>query len=778
MGQFGFGQSVRRVEDYRLITGHGRYTDDITLGRQAHAVVVRSPYAHARIASIDTTEAAAAPGVLGVFTGADVAADGLGTVPCLVPLKNKDGSRMYAPPRPLLTQDVVRHVGDGVALVVAETLAAAEEAAELVAVDYEMLPSITSTSGALSPDAPQVWPEANGNLCFDWEAGDRKAVDAAFEKAHHVTRVDLVNNRVVVNSMEPRVAIGDYDDSDGKYTLYTSSQGVHNLQRQLAQAILKVPTQRVRVVTRDVGGGFGMKIFMYPEYALVVWAAKKVGRPVKWTEGRSEAFTTDTQGRDHVTTAELALDQNGKFLALRVQTTANLGAYLSNFGPYIPTMAGSKLYAAVYTFPAVLYAVKGVFTNTVPVDAYRGAGRPEAAYCVERLVDAAARDLGLPPDEIRRRNFIPPEAMPFKTVLGSEYDSGEFARNMEDAMKAADWAGFEQRKQESLRRGKLRGRGMSYYIEACGGGQDESATITFDETGNITVHVGNQSNGQGHETAYAQLTAETLGVPIESVKVFQGDSDRYGFGRGTGGSRALPVGGSAVLRACEKVIEVGKKIASRQMEAAEADIEFEDGTFRVAGTDKVLSIVDVAKSSYMPNRVDIGEVDPGIDETARFMPGEATYPNGCHICELEVDPDTGTVHIDRYTVVDDFGRVMNPLLLEGQVHGGIAQGIGQALLEHTVYDEESGQLVTGSFMDYCMPRADDVPRIDFSYNEIPCSRNPLGVKGAGEAGAIGAPPAVINAVVDALSERGVRHVDMPATPERLWRAANEPQKAA
>ena len=777
MGQFGFGQSIRRVEDIRLITGRGRYTDDITLGRQTYAYILRSPYAHARIRGIDASAARQAPGVLAVLTGADLQADKVGTIPCLVPLKNRDGSRMVAPPRPLLATDSVKHVGDAVAMIVAETLAQARDAADLVEVDYEMLPATVSTAGALQDGAAQVWPEAKNNICLDWEIGDRAAVDAAFARAAHVTRLEFVNNRIVVNSMEPRVAIGDYDKNDDKYVLYTSSQGVHGLQRQLAGNIFKVPNHKVRVVTRDVGGGFGMKIFLYPEQALVVWAAKKVGRPVKWTGDRSEAFTSDTQGRDHVTTAELATDADGKFLGMRVSTVANLGAYLSNFGPFIPTLAGAKMYAAVYTFPAIHFAVKGVFTNTVPVDAYRGAGRPEAAYCVERLVDAAAREIGLSPAEIRRRNFIPPEAMPYTTVLGAEYDSGDFRRNMEDAMKSADWESFEARRQEAARRGKYRGIGLATYIEACGGGMDENATITFDESGAVTVHVGSQSNGQGHETAYAQIVADRLGIPIEQITVFQGDSDRYNFGRGTGGSRALPVGGSAVLRATEKVIEVGRKIAARQLETAEEDIEFADGKFTIAGTDRSLSITDVAKSSYMPQKVDIDEVRPGIDETARFMPPEATYPNGCHVVEVEIDPDTGIVAVERFTVVDDFGRVMNPMMLAGQVHGGIAQGVGQALLEHTVYDENSGQLVTGSFMDYTMPRADDLPNISFAYNEIPCTRNPLGVKGAGEAGAIGAPPAVINAVVDALSPLGIAHVDMPATPEKLWRLINE-RKAA
>jgi len=771
MGQFGFGQAVRRVEDVRLVTGRGRYTDDMTLGRQTFAYMLRSPYAHARIGSIDVAAAKEAPGVLGVFTVEDLEADGIGGVPCLVPIKSTDGSRMYAPPRPLLAKGATKHVGDAVVMIVAETFEQARDASELVEIDYEMLPAVASTGGALATDAPQVWPDAKGNLCFDWEMGDRPAVESAFSKAAHVTKVDLVNNRIVVNSMEPRNAIGDYDRNDDKMVLYTSSQGVHGLQRQLASNIFKVPNAKIRVVTRDVGGGFGMKIFLYPEQPLVMWAARKIGRPVKWTGDRAEAFTSDTQGRDHVTTAELALDADGKFLAMRFSTTAALGAYLSNFGPFIPTMAGAKLYAAVYTTPAVLYHVKGVFTNTVPVDAYRGAGRPEAAYAVERLVDAAAREVGLSPAEIRRRNFIPPSAMPYTTCLGSEYDSGDFARNMEDALARGDWDGFEARKAESAKRGKLRGIGLASYIEACGGGADENATITFDESGHVTVHVGSQSNGQGHETAYSQIVADQLGIPMEQITVFQGDSDRYGFGRGTGGSRALPVGGSAVLKATEKVIAVGKKIASHQLEAAEADIEFVDGKFTIAGTDRSVDITEIAKSSYMPNKVDIAEIDPGIDETARFMPAEATYPNGCHLVEVEIDPETGIVLIDRYTVVDDFGRVMNPMMLAGQVHGGIAQGVGQALLEETIYDDD-GQMVTGSFMDYCMPRADNLPDIDFSYNEVPCTRNPLGVKGAGEAGAIGAPPAVINAVVDALKDFGVSHIDMPATPARIWSLVN------
>ncbi|HLI11134.1 MAG TPA: xanthine dehydrogenase family protein molybdopterin-binding subunit [Alphaproteobacteria bacterium] len=762
------GQPVRRVEDERLLTGHGRYTDDISLQHQAYGYVLRSPHAHARILRLDARDARAAPGVLAVLTADELKADGLGTLLCAIPLENKDGTPLKTPPRPLLQGERVRYVGDPVAFVVAETLQEARDAAELIDVEYETLPSVTATAGALAAAAPTIWPEAPGNLCFDWELGDRKATEAVFARAKRVIRLEIVNNRIVPNSMEARGAIGDYDASQNRLTLYTSSQGSHGLRAAFAKEVFNITIDKLRVVTPDVGGGFGMKIFPYPEQGLVLWAARRLKRPVKWASERSEAFISDSHGRDNVSVAELALDENARFLALRVSTVANLGAYLSQYAPYIPTEAGTHMFAGVYTFESVYVEVKGVFTNTVPIDAYRGAGRPEAAYLVERLVDHAARELGLAPDEIRRRNFIPAEAMPYTTATGLVYDTGDFAGVMAEALKAADWAGFASRRAASPKAGKRRGIGLAYYIEKCGGGEDERAHIRFEPDGQISLFVGSLSNGQGHETAFAQLAADRFGVDIGRIKVIQGDTDLIDFGRGTGGSRALPVQGSAVVRTADKVLEKAKKIAAHLLEANELDVEFKEGVFAIAGTDRRMTIDEVAKAAFDAKRLPAG-MTPGLEDKVHHMPAAPTYPNGCHICEVEIDEATGIVEVVRYHVVDDFGVVVNPILLAGQVHGGIAQGVGQALLERTVYDPESGQLLAGSFMDYDMPRADNLPEIVFATHNVPSTANPLGVKGAGEAGAIGAPPAVINAVVDALAELGIRHVDMPATPETVWR---------
>jgi carbon-monoxide dehydrogenase large subunit len=768
MGQFGMGQAVRRTEDQRFVTGHGRYTDDIDLAHQAYGHVLRSPHAHARIMRIDTAAAEAAPGVLGIFTGADLAADGIGPLPCLAPVTNRDGSPAKFPPHPCLVTDRVRHVGDQVAFIVAETPEQARDAAELVEIDYEPLPSVSGTARANLPGQPLVWDEIPANQCFDWEMGDDAATRAAFAKASQIVKLDLINNRVVVASIETRNALGVYDAADERFTLYTSSQGSHTLREILAGGVLGVPEARIRVVTPDVGGGFGMKLFLYAEYVLVLHAAKKLGRPVKWRGERSEAFLTDTQGRDHVTHAEMALDDKARFLAFRFETTANLGAYLSNYATFIPTLGSSRMLTGVYATPAVHVRVKGVFTNTVPVDAYRGAGRPEAAYVVERLVDKAARELGLDPEELRRRNFIRPGEMPFRTALGLTYDSGDFQQNLDDALRIADKAGLAARKAESAARGKLRGLGMATYIEQCGGGGDEMAEIRFDASGGVTLLIGTQSSGQGHQTAYAQIIAERLGVPFDSIRVMQGDTDVVAYGRGTGGSRSLPVGGMSTKLATDKVIERGKKVAAHLMEAAEADIDFKDGQFSIAGTDRTMGILAVVKAA-IEGKVPPG-MESGFDETARWKPPAGTFPNGAHIVELEIDRETGQPELLRYIVVDDFGTVVNPLLLAGQVHGGVVQGVGQALLEGVVYDEASGQLLTGSFMDYSMPRADHMPPIEFSVNVIPCRTNPLGIKGAGEAGAIGAPPAVINALVDALAPLGIDHIDMPATPHKIWAA--------
>jgi carbon-monoxide dehydrogenase large subunit len=660
-------------------------------------------------------------------------------------------------------------------MVVADSLAAARDAAEAIAVTYEVLPAVTDTALALDPAAPKVWDA--GNLCFDWSVGDRAAVERAAAGARHRVSLSLVNNRVVVHSMEPRGAIGEYDPGEDAYTLWSSTQGSHFVRNLLAEAVFRVPENRIRVVTRDVGGGFGMKLFLYPEHVLVLWAAKKLGRPVKWVPERGDSFVTDTQGRDNVTRLDLALDDELRVLALAVEITANMGAYLSNFAPEIPTYSGAVMHSGVYRIPAIHVGVKGVFTHTVPVDAYRGAGRPEAAYALERLLDVAARRLGVAPDELRRRNFIAPAAMPYATPLGLTYDSGEFARNMQDALAAADAAGFVARKAASRARGRYRGLGHATYIEQSGMPPDEFAELRFDPAGTLTILMGTQSSGQGHHTAYAQLAAERLGLPLDKVRVLQGDTHAIAFGRGTGGSRSLPVGGAALAHAADKLIAKGKKIAAHLLEAAEADIAFADGAFAIAGTDRSVPLEAVARAAFAPGALPEG-IEPGFAESGHFTPPAPTFPNGCHVCEVEVDPETGVIDIVRYLVVDDFGTVVNPLLLAGQVHGGVAQGIGQAMLERVVFDPGSGQLLSGSLTDYALPRADDLPPIEFRYNVVPCRTNPLGLKGAGEAGAIGAPPALVNAVVDALAELGIEHIDMPLRPETVWRRIRDARKAA
>jgi len=779
MKQFGIGQPVRRVEDRRFITGRGNYVDDIQRPRQVHAFMLRSPHAHARIAAIDPLAARTAPGVLAVLTGEDLARDGIGPIPCVSAVANRDGSPSVLLPHPALARDRVRHVGDTVTIVVAESVAAARDAAELITVDYEPLPAVVDTAHAFESVQPLVWDEAPGNLCFDWEVGDRAAVERAAAGARHRIALELVNNRIIVNSMEPRGAIGEYDPGEDAYTLWSSTQGSHFLRNLLADSVFKVPENRIRVITRDVGGGFGMKLFLYPEHVLVLWAARKIGRPVKWIPDRADAFMTDTQGRDNVTRLELALDDELRFLALDVGLVANMGAYLSNFAPEIPTISGAVMYSGVYAIPAIHVGVKGVFTNTVPVDAYRGAGRPEAAYAVERLVDYAARRLGVPPQELRRRNFIKPEAMPYRTPLGLNYDSGEFARNMDQALAEADLSGFPVRRAEARARGRYRGLGHAVYIEQSGFPPDEFAELRFDPSGTLTILIGTQSSGQGHQTAYTQLAAERLGIAPEEVRVLQGDTAAISFGRGTGGSRSLPVGGAALAHAADKLIAKGRRIAAHLFEAAEADVEFADGIFSVTGTDRHIAIEEVARAAFDPARQAPG-VEPGFAESGHFTPPQPTFPNGCHVCEVEIDPGTGHIDVLRYLVVDDFGTVVNPLLLAGQVQGGVAQGVGQAMFERTVFDPETGQLLTGSLTDYCLARADDLPPIEFAYNVVPCRTNPLGIKGAGEAGAIGAPPALVNAVVDALAELGIEHLDMPLTPEQLWRAIDgaEQRKAA
>jgi len=764
MAKFGMGQPVKRLEDQKFITGTGRYTDDIPLSKASHGFVLRSPHAHAKIVSISTADALQTPGVLLILTAKDIKEAGYGTLPCMIDLKNRDGSAMAKPERPILADGFVRHVGDPVAFIVAETMEAARDAAERVEIDYDIMPATADTEGALSPKAAQVWPEAKNNLCFDWGLGDFEKAESLRKSAARVIELKIINNRVVPNAIEPRNALGQFEN--GRYTLTVSSQGSHTIQGLLAEKVMKITKEELRVITPDVGGGFGTKIFIYPELPLVLLAAKKVGRPVRWIGERSDSFLSDAHGRDHVTTARLSLDKDNRFLGLEVDMIANLGAYLSHYGPFIPTMAGAQMYVGVYKWNAVAVHVKGVFTNTTPVDAYRGAGRPEAAYLLERLIDHAAAEIGISPAELRRINFVKPAEMPYQTFLGHVYDSGDFAKNMDDALALADVKNLPARKAAAKSKGKLRGLGLATYIESCGGGNDETAWIDVGADGKVVLMVGSQNNGQGHWTSYAQLVSDKLGIDIHDVTLVQGDTDVVPTGRGTGGSRAIPVGGAATVAATDRVIEKGKRFAAHYLETAAADIEFADATFTVAGTDKRMSLIEVAKRAA-------GDPPPGeeagLKATDSFKPPAATFPNGCHVCEVEIDAATGVIEIPGYWVVDDFGTILNPMMLAGQVHGGVAQGLGQALLELALYDD-AGQLLTGSFMDYTMPRADDLPHINFQTNVFPCTTNPLGVKGAGEAGAIGAPPAIVNAVVDALRDYGVQHLDMPITAEKVWRA--------
>jgi aerobic carbon-monoxide dehydrogenase large subunit len=792
MGHEGIGASVRRKEDRRFLSGRGNYTDDINRPGQLYAYILRADRPHARLGHVDTAAAARAPGVVAVFTGADMQAESIGGLPCGWQIHNKDGTPMAEPPHPVLAVGKVRHVGDPVAVVIAETRQQAKDAAEQIVVEYEDLPAVAGLREAVAPGAPLVHDDVPGNICYDWHLGDKALVDQAFAKAAKVVKLDLTNNRLVPNAMEPRAAIGEYDTSSGDYTLYTTSQNPHVIRLLMGAFVLHIPENHLRVVAPDVGGGFGSKIYHYAEEAIVTWAAAKVRRPVKWTAERTESFMSDAHGRDHVTTAEMALDAQGTFLALRVHTLANMGAYLSTFATSVPTYLYATLLAGVYKTPAIYAEVKAVFTNTVAVDAYRGAGRPEATFLLERLVDVIAYDTGLDRVELRRRNFIPPDAFPYQTPVALQYDSGDYAKTLDAAMQAADVAGFEARRKAAAARGKLRGLGYSTYVEACGiapssvvgslgarAGLYECANIRVHPTGSVTVFTGSHSHGQGHETTFAQLVHEQLGVPFDQVEVVHGDTGKIPFGMGTYGSRSLAVGGSAMVKAMDKIIAKGRKIAAHMLEAAVDDVEFKDGKFTVTGTDRSKAFAEISLAAYVPHNYPIEEVEPGLEETAFYDPKNFTYPGGCHICEVEIDAETGVPEVVNFVAVDDLGRVINPMIVEGQVQGGVAQGIGQALLENAAYDG-SGQLVTGSYMDYTMPRADNVPNITVGTETTLCTHNPLGVKGCGEVGAIGSPPAVINAVVDALRDYGVRHIDMPATPQKLWSIiqAGRPRMAA
>jgi carbon-monoxide dehydrogenase large subunit len=779
----GIGASVRRKEDQRFITGRGRFTDDIDRPGQAYAYFVRSPHAHARIKGIDKSQALAAPGVLAVLDGGDVKAAGWGGLICGWMVKSKDGSDMKVGPHPILAQDKARYVGDHVACVVAESYHQARDAAELLEVDYEELPACVAIAHARDRGQAQVHDDIARNTVYEWELGDQTAVDQAFATAAHVTKVDLINNRLVPNAIEPRAAIGEYERGTDGFTLYTTSQNPHVARLIISAFIGVAPEHKLHVIAPDVGGGFGSKIYVYAEECVCLLAARKLGRPVKWTGERTESFLSDAHARDHVTHAELAMDAEGNFTALKVHTIANMGAYLSTFASSIPTYLYGTLLSGQYKTPAIYCAVDAVYTNTTPVDAYRGAGRPEATYVLETLVETAARETGRDRVELRRKNFIPKDAFPYQTPVALQYDTGDFEALHDEALRLSDYQNFAKRRAASEAKGKLRGIGLSCYIEACGiapsavvgslgcgVGLWESAKVRFSHTGMVQVLTGTHTHGQGHETVFAQLIAEKLGVPIENVEVIHGDTEKTPVGMGTYGSRSLAVGGPAIVNACDKIIAKGKKIAAHLLEASEGDIEFKDGAFTVAGTDRSKSIGEVVFEAYVPHHLPYGLIEPGMEETAFYDPANFTYPAGCHVCEVEVDPDTGIVKIDRFVAVDDFGKVVNPMIVEGQVHGGLVQGIGQALTEGCVYDD-NGQLLSASYMDYWMPKADDVPSFEVATTVTPCTHNTLGVKGCGEAGAIGSPPAVMNAITDAI---GVR-ISMPATAEKVWRALQSRQ---
>ncbi|HEX3954597.1 MAG TPA: xanthine dehydrogenase family protein molybdopterin-binding subunit, partial [Stellaceae bacterium] len=759
------GQSLPRFEDARFLTGRGRYVADIDLPGQLHAVVVRSPHGHAVIESIDATDARSMPGVQGIFTAADLEAEGIGALPCIAQIATV--APLIIPPRHALARDRVRHVGDPVAFVVAETRDQARDAAEQIAVAYQPLPTVTEGLAALAPDAPQLWDEAPGNLAYRFERGDKAAVEAAFADAAHIVEIELINNRLVVAPIEPRAAIGRYERSDDRLDLLVTGQGVHSIRQQLADAVFHMPPERVAVIVPDVGGGFGVKNFLYPEWVLVLWAARRLGRPVKWVGEQNEEFVSAAQGRDNHSKARLALDETGRFRALEVATIANLGAYLSTSGPGSSTNSTASATGGVYAIPAVCMAVRGAFSNTVPIDAYRGAGKPEANYLIERLVDRAARRLGIAPVELRRRNLI--RDFPYRSGLGIAMDCGRFGANLEDLAAQALTAAYETRRREAASRGKLRGLGIACFLETSRGAPGERAEIHFEADGRIALVLGTQSNGQGHETSYPQIAADLLGRPLEVFHLVQADTRYVKSGNGHGGARSMYMGGMALHQAAQKVIAKGKTLAAHLLQAELSEIVFAGGRFSVSDSDRGIDLMALAEAAREPANLPEG-MPPGLDADA-FNPSDVfTFPSGCHAAEVEIDPDTGHVTLERYTAIDDYGRLINPMVTRGQVQGGVAQGIGQAMLEHTVYDPQSGQLLSGSLMDYALPRAEDLPALDITLAELPTAVNPLGVKGAGQAGCISAPQTITNAILDALAPLGIDHIDMPSTPVRIWQA--------
>ncbi|HEX5078367.1 MAG TPA: xanthine dehydrogenase family protein molybdopterin-binding subunit [Geminicoccaceae bacterium] len=772
--KFGIGQPVHRNEDPKLITGRGRFTDDVDLPGQVFAHPLRSHSAHGIIRRLDVGAALAAPGVLAAYTGADMARAGYGPLVCKLPLKNADGSPLFAPPRPILADGRVRHVGEILAVVVAETRHAAQEAAERIVVEIDPLPVVTDPEGALRDDAPRLHGD-HGNVCLDWRFGDVPATERAFAAAAHVTRLRMVNNRVVVAAMEPRAALAGYDRESGRFTLRVGCQGVFGLRQSLAQDILRIAPERLHVVADQVGGSFGMKSSAYPEYVACLHAARELGRPVRWRDDRSESFLSDQHGRAAIAEGELALDAEGNFLAVRLRCVGDMGAYLTTVGPMPSTVNIQKNMPSVYRIPCMTVATRCVFTNTTPTGPYRGAGRPEANYYMERLIDAAARETGRDPAALRRRNMIPADAIPYKAVSGLEYDSGDFAAVLDACLDKADWHGFEGRRRASAQRGRLRGRGLACYLEVTAPPGKEMGGIRFEENGRVTVITGTLDYGQGHASPFAQVLSAQLDVPFELIDLVQGDSDQLLAGGGTGGSRSIMASGKAIVDASAEVIEKGRALAGHFLEAAAVDIVFADGSFRVAGTDRAITLLELAARTRVAAELP-PDLPASLDVALVSDTPPSSFPNGCHIAEVEIDPETGMAALQRYTAVDDFGVLVNPMLASGQVHGGVVQGIGQALMEATVYDR-SGQLVSGSFLDYALPRAETVPPITVGYHPVPATTNPLGVKGCGEAGVTGALPAVINAVVDALAARGVRHIDMPATPERIWAALQASEAA-